>query len=148
MRDCFENEYVGTLVCCDAEHDLAVIKFAKDSEVDLVPFAFANSNPVVGQEVVAVGSPYGQKNAITYGKVIRYSAGCSIDNSSSIDFECVQYDAWMGTGSSGGLMMDLSFKVIGVNFAVNINGATGEHMYSWAVPVLKVKEYLTNNNQL
>jgi|GEM_PF-2499340 len=146
VRDCFDTEYAATLVCTDAEYDLAVVKFTKD-EHDLTPFEFATSNPTIGQEIVAIGAPYGQKNAITYGKVVQYG-GCNIDEMSSIDFQCVQHDAWMATGSSGGLMMDLDFKIIGVNFAINVHPTTGEHTYSWAVPLLKVKEYLTVNNQL
>ncbi|MBQ9118193.1 MAG: trypsin-like peptidase domain-containing protein [Clostridia bacterium] len=145
VRDCYETSYDATLVCYDASYDLAVVKIAKNEKHDLTVFSMATANPVAGEEIVCLGSPYGQKNAITYGEVIGYDTCNLHSEDSNITFLCVNHSAWMATGSSGGLLMDLDFNIVGINFAVTNHPTTGEHMSSWAIPVLKVKEFLAAN---
>lgn len=137
-------EYAGTLVASDSDYDLAVIKFSMKSNRALGVFSFADANPAVGDDVVALGSPLGQYNALTYGKVLGY-ANCKVnDTTSTIPFQCVKHDAWITNGSSGGALLNTDLEIVGVNFAVSETDA-GEHVYSWTVPLLKVKEYLSVN---
>ncbi len=146
IEDYIGNTYSGTLLARDPEYDLAVISFAKDDE-ELRTFDFAESNPTAGEEVVAIGAPGGQKNAITYGEVTKYEEGNLDSASSSIDFDCLYHSAYIAPGSSGGLLMDTSFSLVGINFGYGHNGE-GEWTYSMSVPILKVKEFLTAHDLL
>ena len=77
------------------------------------------------------------------GKVVGYDY-CNVgDVTSHIDFLCVKHNAWMENGSSGGLLMDLDFNIVGINFAISRSTA-GETTASWAVPVSWVKEFLAD----
>ncbi|MBQ8427959.1 MAG: serine protease [Clostridia bacterium] len=140
--DCYGTQTIGEYLCGNADYDLAILKFDRGRN-ELNPIEFAQSNPVVGQEVVSLGSPYGQVNAITYGKVLGYKYGYIQNNAASaVRFDCIEHDAWMAIGSSGGLLTDVFCKAVGVNFAIVPYAATGAFKSGMTVPVEKVKEFL------
>lgn len=141
--DCYGTQTAGEYVYGDSNYDLAILKF-DGGRNELNVIELAESNPVVGQKVIALGSPYGQANALTYGKVVDYRYGYIQNNAAStIRFDCIEHDAWMAVGSSGGLLADLSCKAVGVNFAVIPYAATGKFKSGISVPVQKVREFLS-----
>ena len=113
----------------DAPSDLAVIRFEPDVEPAVAPLGEAG-NLVVGQLVVAIGSPLGFQRTVTAGVVsalgrsIRGAGGRLIEN-------VVQTDAAINPGNSGGPLADTQGRVVGINTAI-IGGAQG---IGFAVPV-------------
>ncbi len=113
----------------DAPSDLAVVRFEPEEEPVVAELGEAK-NLVVGQLVVAIGSPLGFQRTITAGVVsalgrsIRGESGRPIEN-------VIQTDAAINPGNSGGPLADASARVIGINTAI-IGGAQG---IGFAVPV-------------
>jgi len=120
----------------DPSSDLAVIRFAAPQEVapEVAPLGEAR-NLVVGQLVVAIGSPLGFQRTVTAGVVSalgrsirsqdeRGRPGRMIEN-------VIQTDAAINPGNSGGPLADTQGRVVGINTAI-IGGAQG---IGFAVPV-------------
>ncbi len=113
----------------DAPSDLAVVRFEPEEEPVVAELGEAK-NLVVGQLVVAIGSPLGFQRTVTAGVVsalgrsIRGEGGRPIEN-------VIQTDAAINPGNSGGPLADASGRVIGINTAI-IGGAQG---IGFAVPV-------------
>src|SRR5262249_12468557 len=93
-----------------------------------------------GQPVVAIGSALGDyRNTVTEGIVSGLHR--SIDGSSAGDF--IQTDAAINHGNSGGPLIDMSGKVIGINTAVvRSGGAIGDvaEGLGFAIPSNTVKQ--------
>ncbi len=78
----------------------------------------------VGQEVIAVGNPFGQENTMTYG--IISALGRVIPSLTDFSIpQAIQTDAPINPGNSGGPLMDLSGRVIGVNVQISTLNTTG-----------------------
>src|SRR5215210_1635898 len=113
----------------DPSSDLAVVRFEPEVEPVVAPLGEAQ-NLVVGQLVVAIGSPLGFQRTVTAGVVsalgrsLRGQDGRLIEN-------VIQTDAAINPGNSGGPLADASGKVVGINTAI-IGGAQG---IGFAVPV-------------
>ena len=115
----------------DPSSDLAAVRFEapRERELTVAPLGEAK-NLVVGQLVVAIGSPLGFQRTVTAGVVsalgrsLRGQDGRLIEN-------VVQTDAAINPGNSGGPLADVSGRVVGINTAI-IGGAQG---IGFAVPV-------------
>src|SRR5215208_4469303 len=113
----------------DPPSDLAVVRFEPEGEFAVAPLGEAQ-NLVVGQLVVAIGSPLGFQRTVTAGVVsalgrsLRGQDGRQIEN-------VIQTDAAINPGNSGGPLADAQGRVVGINTAI-IGGAQG---IGFAVPV-------------
>lgn len=142
------NEYTGYLYknpgkseeAISPDYDLACLYFkASDSEVEKLELA--TKNPEINDDVISLGTPDGQTNSITYGKVREYNI-ITLDNceeyESNVKFEVVRHDAGTKGGSSGGPLLNSELKVIGVHYA----GQTGGGPRGYAIPIERVWEFL------
>lgn len=105
------RELPARLVGRDPATDLAVLKVAGRDHPH-VTFATA-VEPEVGEEVIAIGNPFGLGTTATHGIVS--AAGRNI-GSPYVDF--VQLDAPINQGNSGGPTFNARGEVIGVNTAI------------------------------
>lgn len=96
-------------------------------------------DPRVNDFIITVGSPEGQKNTFTCGKVISYSKlpEDSATEFSDIPFDVIIHDANITHGSSGSPLLNNRGDLVGINFAGYNNGA-----YGCAVPISRLKEFL------
>lgn len=95
--------------------DLAVLQIRANHPL---PFAsFANSDEArVGQWVLAIGNPYGLDRTVSFGIISgkgRYIPGS--DNGITPLNDFLQTDALIDPGSSGGPLVDLQGRVVGIN---------------------------------
>ena len=109
------KQYEAALVGGDPKTDLAVIKI--EAEEPLPHPTFGNSDRVdVGNLVVAIGRPRRLDHTVTHGIISAQPRRGIADPSSYRDF--FQTDAAINQGNSGGPLLNLRGKVIGVNVAV------------------------------
>src|SRR4051812_16700620 len=124
--------YSATVVGTDPSTDLAVIKVNAPASV-LHPLHVGDSNTLqVGEPVVAIGSPYGLEETVTSGIVSALHRQMTAPNNFTIP-DSIQTDAAINHGNSGGPLLDLNARVIGVN--AQIKSETGENTgVGFAIP--------------
>jgi S1-C subfamily serine protease len=129
----WEAEILGTA----PEFDVAVLKIEAPSN-QLKPLAVGRSdNLEVGQNVYAIGNPFGLDQTLTTGIVS--GLGREIDSRSGNSIRgVVQTDAAINPGNSGGPLLDSQGRLIGVNTAIlSRSGASAG--VGFAVPVNTVR---------
>jgi putative serine protease PepD len=124
----------------DPASDIAVLKVEKPG---LVTAALGKSGDVVvGDPVVAIGSPLGLAGTVTSGIVSALDrpvrlAGEGSDTNAVIS--AVQTDAPINPGNSGGALVDDSGAVIGINTAIASTGG-GSIGLGFAIPIDTVRD--------
>ncbi|MCC6616063.1 MAG: trypsin-like peptidase domain-containing protein [Anaerolineae bacterium] len=122
----------GDVVGVDPDSDLAVIDVNLPVE-ELHPISFGDSDAlVVGEPVIALGSPFGQDWTLTTGIVSGLNRIIDGLNSYSIG-GVIQTDAAINPGNSGGPLLNLDGQVIGVNSQIASSSGSGSGV-GFAVP--------------
>jgi putative serine protease PepD len=120
-------EVPASIVGRDPDTDLAVIKVRTSKT--LVPAALGQSrNLVVGDPVIAVGSPLGLAGTVTTGIISALNRTVNVPGQSGQRtplFNAIQTDAAINPGNSGGALADANGQVIGINSAIATLGAGG-----------------------
>jgi S1-C subfamily serine protease len=116
------NTYSAKVLGKDAYSDLAVIKITDDFTEKLVPLKLGNSTDLqVGDQVVAIGNPFGLSNTMTTGIVSQLGRLIPNEDSTFSIPDVIQTDAAINPGNSGGPLLDMEGEVIGVNSAIQSN---------------------------
>jgi putative serine protease PepD len=105
--------YDATVVGTDPSTDVAVLDVDAPASV-LEPVSFGDSSKLeVGDGVVAIGSPFGLEQTVTSGIVSALHRQITAPNDFAID-DAIQTDAAINHGNSGGPLLDLTGRVVGV----------------------------------
>ena len=124
-----ETEYEAKIVGQDEQTDLAVIKIEKSG---LTKAEFADSDDVkVGEFAMAVGNPINMTSTVTTG--IISAVNRKITDSDGKTYTCIQTDAAINSGNSGGALVNSEGKVIGIN-TLKLSG-TGIEGIGFAIPI-------------
>ena len=117
-------------------YDLAVLRVERD---DLIPVGLGDSaDVVVGDPVIAIGSPLGLESTVTSGIVSALDRPVTAGGEGDIAFiNALQTDAAINPGNSGGPLVDAAGRVIGVNSAIASLGVTapGSIGLGFAIPI-------------
>lgn len=124
-----DTEYEAKIVGQDEQTDLAVIKIEKSG---LTKAEFADSDSVkVGEFAMAVGNPVNMNSTVTTGIVSAVNR--KITDSDGKTYTCIQTDAAINSGNSGGALVNSEGKVIGIN-TLKLSG-TGIEGIGFAIPI-------------
>ncbi len=115
------EEHVAELVGLDVETDIAVLKISAGRDLPTVTFGDSD-RARVGDWVLAIGSPFGLNRTVTAG-IISQTKRETPQGSAFQRF--IQTDAAINRGNSGGPLVDLDGRVIGVNS--QIATSTGDY---------------------
>jgi S1-C subfamily serine protease len=140
----------GEIVGTDPDSDLALLRVSDVPAEALYPVVLGDSDALfIGQEVVAIGSPFNQRWTMTTGIIsaldrtiqglTRFSIGAVI-----------QTDAAINPGNSGGPLLNLRGEVIGVNSQI-ISRTASNSGIGFAIPsnlVQRVLRELLENGQV
>jgi putative serine protease PepD len=133
-----QAEVLGT----DPSSDLAALRVDPDEVGTLHPLTLAESDRVqVGDQVVAIGHPFGLERTATAGIVSGVGREIQAPNGFAID-EVIQTDAPINPGNSGGPLLDARGRVIGVNSQIATAGNQGNVGIGFAVPADTVRDVL------
>jgi 2-alkenal reductase len=128
----------GTVIGSDADADIAVIKVNAPAD-QIHPLAIGDSDTLnVGEQVVAIGNPFGLSGTMTLGIVSALGRvqTAHIDPESGGSYstaDIIQTDAAINPGNSGGPLFNLQGEVVGVNQSIRtqtFNDVTGNAVNS------------------
>ena len=130
------REFKARLVGRDENTDMAVIKI--DAR-DLPAIELGNSDDVrVGEWALAVGNPFDLTSTVTAGIISAKGRDINIIKGGAAIESFIQTDAAVNPGNSGGALVDVNGRLIGINSAIAT--PTGVFAgYSFAIPVNLVK---------
>lgn len=121
----FQAELVGN----DRKTDLALLQI---QAANLKALKFADSDGAeVGDFVVAIGNPFGLGQTVTSG-IISALGRTGLDNENYEDF--IQTDAAINRGNSGGALVDMEGRLLGINTAIISANGGGSDGIGFAVP--------------
>jgi S1-C subfamily serine protease len=111
---CDERHFKGTVIARDPEKDLALVEV---DAADLPAAHIGDSSRLrPGQLVITVGHPYGQVDYLTMGIIC--AAGQAAPGHGSRSGDLIQMDAKIAPGNSGGPLIDVEGRVLGINAMV------------------------------
>jgi len=135
-----KKTYNAKVVGTDRAHDLALLQITAP---DLKPVTLANSAELsVGQQVYAIGNPFGLNGTMTRGIIssirsIKTADGAPIE-------DAIQTDAAINPGNSGGPLLNSHGEVIGINTMIASNGADQSSGIGFAIPINTAKAVLAD----
>jgi putative serine protease PepD len=135
-QDTVTAKVVGT----DPSTDLAVLRVNENASA-LTPLTLGDSDGMeVGDEVVAIGNPFGLDRTATAGIVSALQRGITAPNGYTID-HAIQTDAPINHGNSGGPLLNTRGQVVGVNSQIETGGSSlsGNVGIGFAIPSNTVK---------
>jgi serine protease Do len=134
------REYDAKVVGTDEDSDIGVIKIEPRRGEQLAVAQIGSSDQLrVGDWVLALGNPLGLNFTVTAGIVSAKSRDINIINSGGSDANraleaFIQTDAAINRGNSGGPLVDLLGRVVGINSA--IQSPTGYYTGAgFAIPI-------------
>jgi putative serine protease PepD len=136
----------ATVLGTDPLTDTAVIQ-AEDVS-GLTPATMGRSDNVdVGEEVVAIGSPFGLDATVTSGIVSALNRPVNVGTDSAGNatvYPAIQTDAAINPGNSGGPLVDMEGHVVGINSSIRSSGSSytqaGSIGLGFAIPIDEVME--------
>jgi putative serine protease PepD len=137
------ERYPATIVGRDTAYDLAVLRIQKGN---LPVLEYGNSRTlVIGEPVIAFGSPLGLSGTVTSGivsAVNRPVTTGSLGSESYID--AIQTDAAINPGNSGGPLVDSRGLMVGVNSAIATLGTStsGSIGLGFSIPINQAKRII------
>ncbi|NLF24890.1 MAG: trypsin-like serine protease [Deltaproteobacteria bacterium] len=124
----------------DQDYDIAVLQL-KNPPRHLVSLPYGDSDGLeVGQQVLAIGNPFGLNHTLTTGivssldRTVRSPSGALMKG-------LIQTDAAINPGNSGGPLLDMDGRLIGMNTAI-LSQSGDSAGIGFAVPVSQIKRIL------
>ena len=125
----------ATLIGSDPATDIAVLRIEAPN---IEPLPLGDSDALrVGQQIFAIGNPYGLKETVTRGIVSAKGRHTASDYS----IESIQHDAAVNQGNSGGPLLNIRGEIVGINSAI-FSRTGGWQGISFAIPVNSVRRVL------
>lgn len=134
------DQYPATIVGRDSNYDLAVIKISKGNLPELA--LGDSSKVVVGDPVVAIGSPLGLSSTVTSGIISALNRPVTTGSTGQESYvNAIQTDAAINPGNSGGALLDGSGRIIGINSAIATlsSGTSGSIGLGFSIPISEAK---------
>ena len=123
------EEKDAKIVGTDPESDIAVIKI-EGNGLPVLPMG-DSEKILVGEDVIAVGNPFGLIQTVTYG-IVSAKGRTNVGINEYENF--IQTDAAINPGNSGGPLVNLRGEIVGVNSAI-FSQSGGYQGIGFAVPI-------------
>jgi S1-C subfamily serine protease len=117
------NGYSATVLGTDPYSDLAVVEINNVSVSELKPIEIVSSSTLnVGDEVIAIGNPYGLVGSLTTGTVSALGRSITEDTANRFPIaNIIQTSTPINPGNSGGPLLNAVGKVVGITTAIVSN---------------------------
>ena len=133
-----DAQVVGT----DPSSDLAVLKIDIPISEDMIVTLGDSDTLQVGKLAVAIGSPFGFQQTLTFGVISAFDRTLQADDGyGTVIQRVIQVDTAINPGNSGGPLFDSSGNVVGVTTAIFTMGGSFEGI-GFVIPINTVKEVM------
>ena len=107
------SKYRAEIISADDDADLALLKI-DDKDVQFPYFDLGYTSPnLLGETVVALGSPAGYQNSVSHGILSALHRSFTVED--HVYNNLIQTDAAINPGNSGGPLVDLNGGLVGIN---------------------------------
>jgi S1-C subfamily serine protease len=128
------SRYFAKVIGKDVFNDIAVLELVNFSG-PFQPLRMGNSSKLeVGDQVIAIGNPYGLAGSMTSGIVSQLGRLMTAQGTSFAIPDMIQIDALINPGNSGGPLIDLNSRVVGMNTAGILSENGGFSGIGLAIP--------------
>ena len=140
------EQYSAKIIGRDAKTDIAVIKV---NSTDLTPATFGDSDEtIVGESVIAIGNPADLSSTVTNGIVSAVSRKIK-SASTGFEMDCIQTNADISPGNSGGALVNMYGQVIGITSSKYVSSSFEGLGFAITInEALPVIEELINNGYI
>jgi len=128
---------LAEVVANDPRNDLALLKIRGEGPFPTVELGTSH-DLLIGEPVIAIGNPFGFSSTVTAGVVSATNRTVNLETG-PID-GMIQTDATIDPGNSGGPLLNIHGRLIGLNTAVFREARS----IGFAIPVDRVKAVLSN----
>ena len=115
-------DLTAQVLVVEPKYDLAILRVHADKSLVTLPLAPA-SDLMVGEQVIAVGHPFGYLNTVSTGIVSALDREITMPTGDVLG-GLIQTDASINPGNSGGPLLNINGELIGINVALR-EGAQG-----------------------
>ncbi len=127
------GRWTADLIGSDPLTDIAVLRIARQ---DLTPIDIGSSSALtIGERAVAVGNPLALEGgpSVTSGIVSALDRSLAVETGTEL-YGLIQTDAPITRGSSGGALLDISARLIGITTAIAVSDVGAEGL-GFAIPI-------------
>ncbi|MEE2888074.1 MAG: trypsin-like peptidase domain-containing protein [Planctomycetota bacterium] len=132
-------KYNARVLSTSPEYDLALLQLKLPANTRLEPLTMGDSSSLmIGETVIAIGNPKGHANTVTVGVLSAEDREITVrtpDGRVRKYQGLLQTDAAINQGNSGGALLDITGRLIGINNAMS---PTSENI-GFAIPVNTVR---------
>ena len=133
------KRYRAKVLSTSPENDLALMQLELPRGETVQPVTMGDSSSLmIGETVIAIGNPKGHRNTVTVGVLSAEARTIKVRTPDGRVREykgLLQTDAAINQGNSGGALLDITGKLIGINNAVSVNSEN----IGFAIPVNTVR---------
>lgn len=133
------RQYMARVLSTSPDDDLALMQLRLDAGETVQPIELGDSATLmIGETVVAIGNPRGQANSVTAGVLSAQDREINVrapDGRIRRFAGLLQTDAAINQGNSGGALLDITGKLIGINNAMAVSAEN----IGFAIPVNTMK---------
>lgn len=116
-----DEEYYSSLLDLNVEYksettDLAIVSFTSDEDLPVLEFETSNIN--IGDKIICIGHPEGNRYVTTYGYItsnLKDSSYVTNISKMKIRDKVIEHNAYMNHGNSGGAAINENLKLVGIN---------------------------------
>lgn len=131
------KEHTAIVKSCDAKADLALLsvdmsRLTEETVAEIKCVTLGDSDTLrLGQSVIAIGNALGYGQSVTTGVVSALNR--KMTDEDGVEHTWIQTDAAINAGNSGGVLLDMNGRVVGVNEAKIAD--TGVEGMGFAIPI-------------
>ncbi len=112
------KEYPVRVLSISREDDLSLLQLVLEPGEEVHAVDLGSSDALaIGENVAAIGNPHGRANTITFGVVSAMGQGIHVKGRWAKMEHLIETDAAINGGNSGGALLDLNGRLVGINSA-------------------------------
>ena len=134
-----QSHVEGKLVATDSRNDLALVKIESPKSLPFIELV-GEKDIALGETVIAIGNPFGLGHSVSQGILSARNRKMRMPTGATFD-DILQTDAAVNPGNSGGPLIDINGKLLGIITAIQ-SPTRANVGIGFAIPAWRVTDWL------